>query len=138
MIGKGLNVTPMEAFFLMVLNKPGSLSGSEIVHMIKEELGIDWTPSPGATYKVLQSMTNKGYITETTEKEERGDQRIRSYTLTEKGKNILPIITRRILKIALFADSCCADLSDNEDREIKIIRVGSSNTNCDDIDLNKE
>ncbi|MGC9781171.1 MAG: PadR family transcriptional regulator [Candidatus Heimdallarchaeota archaeon] len=123
MIGKGLNATPMEAFFLMVLNDPVSLSGSEIVQNIRDNLGLDWTPSPGATYKILQSMEKKGFIQETTKKEGREDQRIRTYNLTAKGKEILPIITSRILKIALFADSCCPNLSGEKSDSIRIIRI---------------
>ena len=76
MIGKGLEVTPMEAFFLMVLNNQTSLSGSEIVQSIRDNLGINWTPSPGATDKILQSMEKKKYIEETTQKEQRENQRI--------------------------------------------------------------
>jgi DNA-binding PadR family transcriptional regulator len=126
MIGKGLEVTPMESFFLMILNSPTSLSGSEIVQNIKENLGINWTPSPGATYKILQSMEKKGYIEETTKTEEREDQRIRTYSLTSRGKEILPIITKRILKIALFADSCCPNLGDEMGESIRIIRIDKS------------
>ncbi|MHA1127020.1 MAG: PadR family transcriptional regulator [Candidatus Heimdallarchaeota archaeon] len=127
MIGKGLEVTPMEAFFLMVLNNQTSISGSEIVQSIRDNLGLNWTPSPGATYKILQSMEKKEYIEETTQKEQREDQRIRTYNLTKKGKELLPIITSRILKIALFADSCCPNLSLEKGDMIKIIKVGESN-----------
>lgn len=126
MIGKGLEVTPMESFFLMILNNPTSLSGSEIVQNIKENLGINWTPSPGATYKILKSMEKKGYIEETTKVEEREDQRIRTYALTSRGKEILPIITKRILKIALFADSCCPNLREEKGESIRIIRIDKS------------
>ncbi len=122
MLGKDLDVTPMEVFFLMVLNIPESLSGSEIVQKIKENLGINWTPSAGATYKILQSIESKGFIQETTKEEERKDQRIRTYTLTEKGKEILPTISSRILKIAFFADSCCSNI-DIEKRDIRIIKI---------------
>lgn len=122
MIGKGLDVTPMEAFFLMILNNRTSLSGAEIVQYIKENLGMNWTPSPGATYKILQSMEKKEYIKETTE-ESREDQRIRTYDLTKKGKEILPIITKRILKIALFADNCCAGIIDEKGSTIRVIRL---------------
>ncbi|NHJ49645.1 MAG: hypothetical protein FK733_17780 [Asgard group archaeon] len=59
MLGKDLDVTPMEVFFIMVLSRPESLSGSEIVEKIKDNLGLDWTPSPGATYKILQSIEKK-------------------------------------------------------------------------------
>ncbi|MBN1328930.1 MAG: hypothetical protein JXA54_05605 [Candidatus Heimdallarchaeota archaeon] len=45
MIGKDIDVTPMEAFFLMVLNGQKSLSGSEIVQKIRENLGLNWVPS---------------------------------------------------------------------------------------------
>lgn len=107
MIGKDLNVTPMEAFFLMVLNTPESLSGSEIVTRIKENLGLNWAPSPGATYKILQSMEKKEFILETTKEEDREDQRVRTYKLSKKGKETIPIIASRIIKIALFVDECC-------------------------------
>ncbi|NHJ04533.1 MAG: PadR family transcriptional regulator [Candidatus Heimdallarchaeota archaeon] len=122
MIGKDLDVTPMEAFFLMVLNTPESLSGSEIVLKIKENLGLNWTPSAGATYKILQSMEKKQFIQETTKEEDRNDQRLRTYNLSEKGKEILPIIASRIIKIALFVDSCCPQCSTEDGVIVKIVK----------------
>ncbi|NHJ86950.1 MAG: hypothetical protein FK734_15920 [Asgard group archaeon] len=126
MIGKDLDVTPMEAFFLMVLKTKKSQSGSEIVEQIQKNLGTSWAPSPGATYKILQSLEKKDLIKETTQKENREDKRIRTYDLTQKGLETLPVITKRILKIALFADSCCADLCVDNSNDIKIIRVYNS------------
>ena len=122
MIGKDLDVTPMEAFFLMALNTTESLSGSEIVLKIKKDLGLNWTPSPGATYKILQSMEKKQFIQETTKKEDRNDQRLRTYTLDEKGKEILPIIAKRIIKVALFLDKCFPQENFEGEVTIKIIK----------------
>ncbi|HUT80064.1 MAG TPA: PadR family transcriptional regulator [Candidatus Bathyarchaeia archaeon] len=130
MIGKDIDVTPMEAFFLMVLNGKKSLSGSEIVQNIRENLGLNWTPSAGATYKILQSMEKKELIIETTQKEDREDQRMRTYAMAVKGKETLPIITKRILKIALFVDSCCPELISEEDNVIRIVRIGNGKNSC--------
>ena len=68
-------------------------------------------------------MEKKEYILETTKKEDREDQRIRTYTLTKKGKEILPKITSRILKIALFVDSCCPNLDLEKSDSIRIIKL---------------
>ncbi|MHA2298751.1 MAG: PadR family transcriptional regulator [Candidatus Hodarchaeales archaeon] len=112
MLGKKIEITPMESLFLMVLHKSVSLSGSEIVQKLKEDLGDEWSPSPGATYKIVQSLEKKGFIQETTENEKRKDQRIRTYSLTTKGREIVPIITSRVRKVVIFISSCCPDCRD--------------------------
>ncbi len=107
MFGKNLEITPMEALFLMVLNRGESISGSEIVQKINEDLGTDWSPTPGATYKIVQSLEKKEFIKETTASEHRKDQRIRTYTLTKKGQGMIPTIAFRIRKIVAFTEDCC-------------------------------
>ncbi|NHJ84979.1 MAG: hypothetical protein FK734_05925, partial [Asgard group archaeon] len=93
-------------------------------------LGLNWTPSAGATYKILQSMEKKELIFETTQKEDREDQRIRTYMLTDKGNETLPIITKRILKIALFVDSCCPELLNDDNSVIRIVKVSNGKNSC--------
>lgn len=109
MIGKNLEVTPTEALFLMALHSSPSLSGSGIINKLIEDLGDDWTPSPGAVYKMIQSLEKKGFIQETTEKEDRKDQRIRTYALTSRGREIVPKVTSRVRKIVVFMDECCPE-----------------------------
>jgi DNA-binding PadR family transcriptional regulator len=125
MFGKNLEITPMESLFIMVLNNTVSLSGSEIVEKITSDLGDEWTPSPGATYKIIQSLEKKGYIQETTQKTNPKDQRIRTYALTSKGKDILPKLTSRVRKIVIFTSSCCPECC--EGLEVGVSEKSSSN-----------
>ncbi|MFX1511253.1 MAG: PadR family transcriptional regulator [Promethearchaeota archaeon] len=115
LIGKDLEITSMQALFLMVLNYSASRSGTEIVQEISTKLGDDWMPSPGATYKILQSLQTKGYIQETTKDEKRSDGRIRTYSLTSKGKEMVMTLSTRVIKLYSFMSTCCpeccADLS---------------------------
>lgn len=111
MFGKDLEVSSTESLFLLVLYNHTSLSGSEIVKSVKEELGEEWSPTPGATYKIIQKLIEKGYISETTEKQKKDrDKRIRTYTLTnQKGRNMVSKIIIRMQKMIVFAETCCPD-----------------------------
>lgn len=110
MFGKNLAVTPTESLFLLVLYNNTSLSGSEIVKYVKEDLGEEWSPTSGATYKIIRNLIEKGYIHETTEKEKKDrDKRIRTYTLTSEGKSMVIKIINRMRKMIGFMESCCPD-----------------------------
>ena len=112
LIGKDLNITSAETLFMLALKASGSISGSEIVKKITNELGEEWIPTPGATYKILQSLQKKELIQETTESEEIEDQRIRVYKLTEKGRENADILCQRITKLFIFMNSCCPGCCD--------------------------
>ena len=112
MFGKNLEITPTEAIFLLVLKKSNSLSGSEIVESITSNLGSDWIPTPGATYKILRSLEKKEFIEETTTNEARKDQRIRTYSLSHAGQEIVPKVSERFRKVVMFMDSCCPGCCD--------------------------
>ena len=110
MFGKNLDVTPMESLFLLVLYNHTSLSGTEIVRFVKEDLGEDWSPTPGATYKIIHNLIDKGYIHETTKKEkENRDKRIRTYTLTPEGSIMVIKVISRMRKMIGFIESCCPE-----------------------------
>ncbi|MFW9779840.1 MAG: PadR family transcriptional regulator [Candidatus Heimdallarchaeota archaeon] len=109
MIGKNIEVTSLEALFLMTLYNSSSLSGTEIVQKIRNDLGENWTPTTGATYKIVQSLTEKGYIKETT-LDARKDKRIRTYALTVKGKEMVSEVTMRVQKLLGFLADCCPDV----------------------------
>lgn len=114
MIGKNIEISSMESLFLLTLYNENSLSGSEILKRLEKNLGEEWSPSPGATYKTVQSLEKKELIKETTEKENRKDQRIRTYSLTEKGKNLVPKITQRVNKVVQFAVKCCPECCEDD------------------------
>ena len=118
MIGKNLEITPTEALFLMILHRSPELSGVLIVKNLTNELGEDWCPSPGSTYKTISSLLKKGLVYDSTA--ETGEEKIKAehsskysliktYCLTSKGEEFLPKITNRLNKIILFAKECCSD-----------------------------
>ncbi len=80
MLGKDLGITPVQSLFLLVLYNSPSQSGSEIVQKLSDDLGDDWTPTPGATYKILQALILQALIKKTTEIENRKDQRFKTYS----------------------------------------------------------
>ena len=85
-----------------------SLSGSEIVKKVREDLGDEWSPSPGATYNIIGSLMKKELIQETTDlDEDERDKRIKSYSLTEKGRSMVIKVTGRMRKMIGFVDQCC-------------------------------
>ncbi|MFW9856679.1 MAG: PadR family transcriptional regulator [Candidatus Thorarchaeota archaeon] len=120
MIGKNIEITSLEALFLMSLYNSSSLSGTEIVKKIRNDLGENWTPTTGATYKIVQSLSEKGYIKETT-LDARKDKRIRTYALTLKGKEMVTEVTMRVQKILGFLVDCCPDVCDGV---VMIVRKG--------------
>ena len=112
MFGKNLALSPTKIIFLLVLKNVQSLSGSDIVKQIKSQLGEEWKPTPGATYKILSSLQDDGYIFETTGDENIKDQRIRTYSITDKGKNIIPEVSSRFSKVLVFMNDCCPGCCD--------------------------
>ena len=88
MIGKNLEVSQLEALFLISLHSDENMTGSSIAKKIVEDLGEEWTPSSGAIYKTLDKLRNNGFIEDTTP-ENPDDQRVRTYSLTKKGKQEL-------------------------------------------------
>ena len=113
MFGKNLKLSPTEIIFLLILKTEQSLSGSEIVQRIDDQLGEDWKPTPGATYKILQSLQSKGFIIETTDNSHRKDQRIRTYSISESGTEIIPSVSSRFNKVLVFMNDCCPGCCDN-------------------------
>jgi DNA-binding PadR family transcriptional regulator len=111
--GKKLAISPTKIIFLLVLKSAQSLSGSQIVNNIKTQLGEEWKPTPGATYKILSSLEDDGYILETTGSENIKDQRIRKYSITDKGTKIIPEVSSRFNKVFMFMQDCCPGCCDN-------------------------
>ena len=111
MIGRNLEVSQMEALFLISLykakNNKESMTGSEIAKKIIKDLGKDWAPSSGAIYKTLDKLKNNGFIEDTTTETMNDDKRLRSYNLTSKGRQIVPKVASRIQKFVLFVEDCC-------------------------------
>jgi len=120
-IGKNLEVSQLEALFLISLHSDENMTGSSIAKKIIEDLGEEWTPSSGAIYKTLDKLRNNGFIKDTTP-ENLEDKRVRTYSLTEKGREIVPKVASRVQKIVLFVEECCPgcctiDTSLNQDSE---------------------
>jgi DNA-binding PadR family transcriptional regulator len=84
------------------------MTGSSIAKKIIDDLGEEWTPSSGAIYKTLDKLRNNGFIRDTTP-EDLEDKRVRTYSLTEKGREIVPKVASRVQKIVLFVEDCCPD-----------------------------
>jgi len=126
MFGKNLEVTPTEALFLLVLYNNKNISGTEIVNQVKEDLGEDWSPTPGATYKILHKLIEKELILETTNtKEEERDQRIKTYALSSEGESMVVKVIARMQKVIGFVDSCCPEDTDR----IIIMKKSESDAN---------
>ncbi|MFX0086870.1 MAG: PadR family transcriptional regulator [Candidatus Hodarchaeota archaeon] len=108
MFGKDLEITPTESLFLLILFNDENLSGSDIIKSVKDDLGEEWSPTPGATYKIIQKLIEKNYISETTEIEKKDrDKRIRTYSLTHEGRKMVVKVIARIQRMVGFIDSCC-------------------------------
>ncbi len=110
MITQSTDITPLQSLFLMVIkSSDGSVSGAEIVRTIRSQLGNQWVPTPGARYKVLKNLLEKGLIEETTQKEERDDQRVRTYSLTDAGLQKVKEVMEQATHVFKFMSSCCSE-----------------------------
>jgi DNA-binding PadR family transcriptional regulator len=125
-LGKNLDITPTESLFLLVLHNQ-NLSGAEIVTRVKEDLGEDWSPSAGTTYKIIQSLEGKGFIQETTNtQEKKRDKRIRTYSLTKEGRSMVLKVTGRMRKMIGFVQQCCPD----GDEEFILLKKSDKDCDC--------
>ena len=105
--GKNLSLSPTKIIFLLILKNVNSLSGSEISDRIIQKIGIEWKPTPGTIYKILASLQDEEYIHETTNKENLNDQRIRTYCISDKGRELIPEVSSRFKKMLVFMNDCC-------------------------------
>ncbi len=111
-IGKDAGLTPTQSLFLLTLHSAGSRSGAEIVQTIREDLGQAWVPSPGAVYKTLKQLVDKGLIAETTTEESRGDNRVRTYKILPDGDRKVREVVARANRMYAYVSECCGDSCD--------------------------
>ena len=71
---------------LILLNKKPS-HGYEIMKEIKDRTGGFWKPTAGGVYPILRDLEKTGYIEGEWHKQ--NNRNIKTYRITEKGKNIL-------------------------------------------------
>jgi DNA-binding PadR family transcriptional regulator len=71
---------------LILLNKKPS-HGYEIMMEIKDRTGGFWKPTAGGVYPILRDLEKTGYIKGEWRKQ--NNRNIKTYRITEKGKNIL-------------------------------------------------
>ena len=103
------NITSSQSLFLFVLYSNPSLSGIQIVNKMQKKIGTDWIPTPGARYKILQKLEEKGLIEETTDYDNRKDKRIRTYKTTSNGVEMVKSQIERMNIMLEFITDCCPD-----------------------------
>ena len=114
--------TSIQTIFLFVLHKHPSITGSEIVSIIETEIGKDWVPTAGATYKILKRLLKLGCINETTVTENT-DGRKRTYELSSCGKAFVKDQTERMLRLVGFFYDCCPEYA-TDYQVLKISKPG--------------
>ncbi len=114
--------TSIQTLFLFVLHKHPSMTGSEIVSMIESEIGKDWVPTAGATYKILKRLLKLGCIIETTETGNT-DGRKRTYELSSCGRAFVKDQTERMLRLVGFFYDCCPEYA-TDYQIIKVCKPG--------------
>ncbi|MCE7736882.1 MAG: PadR family transcriptional regulator [Candidatus Heimdallarchaeota archaeon] len=120
-VDKSIPLTSAQSIFLMVLKGEGRpMSGKEIVDMVELKLGENSIPTPGAVYKILNHLeVKKKYIKETTTKmQKQEDGRIRYYTLTDLGNQMVANIYEHVKNIFSFMCYCCIDISNAQKIEL--------------------
>jgi len=78
----------LKAILLSIIHeKP--IHGYDIIHLIQERSGGNWTPSPGSVYPALESLESKGYIAS------EDIERKKVYTITPKGEQAIEQMKRK-------------------------------------------
>ena len=95
------NLSPIQYLVLLLLNKKPR-HGYELFKKINEEFGAKWKLNPGAIYKSLAKLVEKGYIEE--EKVGKGKT---VYEPTEKGNKALAECIEWSADWMGFTKSCC-------------------------------
>ncbi|MCH8906526.1 MAG: PadR family transcriptional regulator [Candidatus Heimdallarchaeota archaeon] len=112
-IDRTIPLTTAQSIFLMVLKgSERPLSGTEIVESVKNTLGENSVPTPGAVYKILKFLRDNEYIEEKSsvkpkKKDGTKDGRIHPYALTQRGENIVVTVFSHISRIFSFMCNCC-------------------------------
>lgn len=112
-------LTSIQTIFLFVLHRHPNSTGTDIVSIIEKEIGKDWIPTPGATYKILSRLHSAGCIIETTDLNNSTDGRKRTYELSQCGYDFVKQQSDRMLRLVGFLYDCCPQYSTT----YKIIRV---------------
>lgn len=71
-------------FYLLKLLGEGPRSGYDLIKRIAAETGY-WKPSPGSVYPLLQTLEDRGWITQEGE----GDRERKAYHITAAGRSAL-------------------------------------------------
>ena len=95
------NLSPIQYLVLLLLNKKPS-HGYELFKLISDEFGERWKLNPGAIYKTLAKLVDKGYIEET--KAEEGKT---IYRQTESGSKALEQCIEWSEAWIKFTKRCC-------------------------------
>lgn len=117
------DITSSQSLFLFILYSNPSISASDIVNKIEKKVGPEWTPTPGARYKILQKLEKEKYIEETTDFENRIDKRRRTYRATAKGREMVKIQIERMNVMFEFITDCCPDYFQGQ-RKIIVCKDG--------------
>ena len=95
------DLSPIQFLVLLLLNKK-PMHGYELFKTINEEFGEKWKLNPGAIYKTLAKLVEKGYIEE--KKVEDGKT---VYEPTEKGGEALAGCIEWSADWMKFTKNCC-------------------------------
>ena len=80
------------SFIVLRMIAKRNMSGQEISQEIKKRKGSK--PSPGTIYPVLKSLSKSGFI-----EEAKGNNKMKKYRITQKGKKELKLATQKFCRI---------------------------------------
>lgn len=95
------NLSPIQYLVLLLLNKK-PIHGYELFKTINEQFGEKWELNPGAIYKTLAKLVEKGYI-----EKGRVENGKTVYEPTEKGSEALAECIEWAVDWMDFTKSCC-------------------------------
>jgi len=90
---KQLHIRGMLGFWIIFLLNKKPMNGYEIMKTVEKHTGY-WKPTTGAVYPVLKKLKEKGIV----KVREDGARKQKTYSLTEKGKQITGQMTDNIMK----------------------------------------
>ena len=120
------DLTSSQSLFLFVLFSNPDKSASEIVDKLEKRLGNEVVPTPGARYKILKKLEDKGLIEETTEIEQRKDKRKRTYKITKEGSKAVKVQIERMEAMFYFITECCSGYFKNQN----VVKIILNDSDC--------
>lgn len=100
-----LDPLPTAAFHILLALADGEKHGYAIMREVADDTGEKVRLGPGTLYGSIQTLLDAGYVAESGERADAGDERRRYYRLSGAGRSALKAETERLVELLRLARS---------------------------------